>query len=297
MKAKQAKELSRLLLRQILREATYLPDAQARKYIAAHALSRWRDSDPSKLKFQATERRAELFKNARTSLSILRRANNGERDPLLKVLHLTYGRTGKRRHQLLAPLLHLPPKQPPELTPQHRALLESQLKVKPPDTVRPQLRSIALKIPATNSWSQPTPDKRVANLTKAWYADILERTIAPLSSSDWNSLRLLAMGNVSKESIIRPRRQRPKVSNQALSPPSQLELSFGLNTRQNANHSKDGHEITRRFMCRLWRSVFAQCPTMSWDPDSNKWSVRWGCVVLDDLRKRQLAVYSKPDLI
>lgn len=42
---------------------------------------------------------------ARESLTLLRRANEGERSRLLRVMLMAYGRTGRRRHELMAPLL------------------------------------------------------------------------------------------------------------------------------------------------------------------------------------------------
>ncbi|KAK3669878.1 hypothetical protein LTR78_010259 [Recurvomyces mirabilis] len=42
---------------------------------------------------------------ARQGLGTLRRANEGERKPLLKILLMAYGRTGKRRHELMLPLM------------------------------------------------------------------------------------------------------------------------------------------------------------------------------------------------
>ena len=44
-------------------------------------------------------------REARQGLSQLKRANEGERKCLLKVLLLSYGRIGKRRHELMVPLL------------------------------------------------------------------------------------------------------------------------------------------------------------------------------------------------
>ena len=98
---------ARHILRTILRECTYLPDSVAAEYIKQHALSRLRVNS-----YKAWKNR-ELFEEqnktrrqeARQAISTLQRANEGERKCLLKILHTTYGRLGKRRHELLRPLL------------------------------------------------------------------------------------------------------------------------------------------------------------------------------------------------
>jgi len=86
---------SRHLFRAILREATYLPDQQARIYVATHAAARFREYSPGhKPDDVLKQRRHSQLDNARKSLSELRRANQGELKPLLKLLHLTYARIG-----------------------------------------------------------------------------------------------------------------------------------------------------------------------------------------------------------
>ena len=101
------------LLRAILRECTYLPDSFARTWTRQHTLSRFRaytfkawkhrrdsnDEGAWEGRFQAKE------KEARQAFALLRRANEGERKCLLRVLLMVYGRIGKRRHELMRPLL------------------------------------------------------------------------------------------------------------------------------------------------------------------------------------------------
>lgn len=100
---------ARHLLRALLRECTYLPDAYAREYLKTYILSRFRryvahswtrrDESDFELRFR------DKHREARKAIDQLRRANEGERLVLLKVLMLTYGRAGKRRADLLQPLL------------------------------------------------------------------------------------------------------------------------------------------------------------------------------------------------
>ncbi|KAK6004569.1 hypothetical protein QM012_008431 [Aureobasidium pullulans] len=286
---------ARHLLRAILRESTYLPDHQARLYIAAHAVTRFRDYTPgNKPDHVLVQRRRSQLDQARKALSELRRANEGELKPLLKVLHLTYARIGKRRHEILRDFQYNPPADldikpdaPPKLSPQHIALLDSQRMAAPPNIVRPFLRSWSLKIPKTNSWERPLPKKRIAKFVRDWYAGVLDRTVVPLPVVEWERLRDLALGKIRFEGPT-PRRAMPASKD---SFPSPLELALGLVqlnspnlVLSNASNSFHARKLTARSMRRCWATVFAQCPVMSWNANSQKWSIQWGCDVLNQAK-------------
>ncbi|KAH0335457.1 hypothetical protein KCU81_g9000, partial [Aureobasidium melanogenum] len=286
---------ARHLLRAILRESTYLPDQQARLYIATHALARFRDYTPGhKPDNVLTQRRRLQLDNARKALSELRRANQGELKPLLKVLHLTYARIGKRRHEILRDFQYKPPSHvdikpdtPPKLSPQHIALLDSQRIASPPTVVRPLLRSWSLKMPKTNSWERPLPKKRAAKIVRDWYADVLERTVVPLPIAEWERLRDLALGKIEFQGPT-PRRPMPASKGSFASP---LETALGLVplnspdlVLSNAGNSIHARKLTARSMRRCWATVFAQCPVMSWDAKSQKWSIQWGGDILNQAK-------------
>ncbi|KXT16875.1 hypothetical protein AC579_4749 [Pseudocercospora musae] len=100
---------SRRILRQILRECTYLPDPNARSYLAQFVSSRFRQ-----VSFKIWQTRDQAgtgvavdrqLRKARQMRNGLQRANEGDRQALLRCLEWTYGRRGKRRHVLLQPLM------------------------------------------------------------------------------------------------------------------------------------------------------------------------------------------------
>ncbi|KAF1954416.1 hypothetical protein CC80DRAFT_550441 [Byssothecium circinans] len=115
------------LLRALLREASYLPDANARTYFRRYIVSRFRAYQPVKnanhsREAQAIERytqrssrrRHEDIIKARTramqrkgqkGLNYLRRATVGEAQCLEKILLFTYGRLGRRKYALQEKLL------------------------------------------------------------------------------------------------------------------------------------------------------------------------------------------------
>lgn len=104
----------RCLLRALLRECSYLPDSHSRVYLSNHVLDRFKEykdvkalggpARDGKLGAEQFARLKSIMDTAKQELRNLRRANDGDRDRLLKVLLHTYGRSGKRRHLLLKPL-------------------------------------------------------------------------------------------------------------------------------------------------------------------------------------------------
>lgn len=102
---------SRHVLRGILRECTYLPDQFAASWIRQHALSRFRTYETRNKKHAedaAYEKRLETVRRkSRQALYQLQRANEGDRKMLMKALSMAYGRTGKRRRELLQPLISI----------------------------------------------------------------------------------------------------------------------------------------------------------------------------------------------
>jgi hypothetical protein len=115
------------LLRALLREATYLPDAIARPYFRRYIVNRFKAYQPSRnatasfdveafSKYRhrsfrrrklslIKERTSKLQKTAQKRLHYLRRANQGEIPCLQKILFFTYGRMGRRKYALLNDVL------------------------------------------------------------------------------------------------------------------------------------------------------------------------------------------------
>lgn len=94
---------ARHLLRALLRQCTYLPDIAARHYAHHFIIDRYRryyPRSPQSVNF-TIQRRSTIIKQAYRALALLERANKGYPSHLLKVLSMTYGRVGKRRHEML----------------------------------------------------------------------------------------------------------------------------------------------------------------------------------------------------
>lgn len=306
---------SRHLLRAILRECTYLPDSSTRQWTAQHAISRFRTYDFKAWKHRKDEVFADRLinkeKEARRSLAWLRRANEGERDCLLKVMLMAYGRTGKRRHELMQPLLPLksrddrttvmedvlsaqergqdsrPGKESRklDLTPQLRALLKSQIKAAPPALTRRNPRRIDPVIPELNNWLRPMPQKRIKNMKQKQYAHLLDRVQPPLPEDDWIRLHNIVSGKSAVEGPI-ARRPFPKGGDHSAVDGSALEMvvQYGK-VPSKVFEKKDAHTITSRFMRRLYADVFSQCSFMELEEGStDQWKIIWGSRALAEIK-------------
>ena len=349
LKDSQWPEKARHNLRAILRECTYLPDPYARRYLSQYAVGRFREyswkawehrNDPD---FE--DRLRKKHTEAQKAVSQLQRASEGERKPLLRMLLKSYGRIGKRRRELLVPLLPRPddkasekalsegnmpgpndprrkttlyehsaefkaafqtatselctnrldqdrpshPKIPSGnrntqyltvrggLTPALFALAKSQMLVSPPDLTRPNPRHLNPQIPKLNSWLRPMPRKRVKNLIQKWYAHILSRVHPPLPTDEWARLRDLAAGRNMPDFLLRRRKPGVCVFSPAPNKSSALEMVVAdRRVRNKVFSNPDAHNITARFMQRLWAQVFAQCPRMDWDDEKKEWNLTWG---------------------
>ena len=305
------------LFRALLRECTYLPDPSARQFLHQHIVTRFhankarphhQQNHRSKRMIAVWARRNFLLKTAQKAYKTLCRANYGHYEPLHKVLALTYGRVGPRRHELMEQLTKPYPspgmtqelteklrssstettskasahaekaqdrekrrayqadQQVPHVTPQLNAVLRSQANLKEDLLPRKPLKRLQPQIPETDIWGRPTPIKRIRNLKRRWYADVLKRIMPPLPELEWELLRKKAFGQLY---VSRPLSRRG---------PSHDD-NVGRKTYRSEEKMNRPHAIHPRFMRRLWTSIFQQCPLIKEDPTKPfGWEVIWSDV-------------------
>jgi hypothetical protein len=108
------REASIRLYRALLRQCSYLPDSIARREISRQIICRFRGhqldqdgslSKKSDLRDSVESRIEKRLKVGRQALRTLEKASLGGLVSLNLVLRHAYGRTGKRRHELVQPLL------------------------------------------------------------------------------------------------------------------------------------------------------------------------------------------------
>jgi hypothetical protein len=220
----------RHVYRALLRAATYLPDAAAREYVHGHVVHRFRSvSDKIKYRMKQGQPCEDLIRRyhspkhigaARKASRQLERAGLGSMEDLKKVLLLTYGRTGKRRRELMAKLIRpeestLPQDQgaleqlihqprgaePPRFSPTSKimALVKSQQSNQPLEVAKAVIRHLAPRIPKENTWGRPVPLKLRASIERRHLASVLDRILPPLPEHEWNRLRDLSTGAIPVE--------------------------------------------------------------------------------------------------
>lgn len=296
------------LLRALLRECTYLPDPAAREYMHKHIFSRYRVYCPRPSRYTPSTpnlprnsalflvRQLNLLQTAQDGLALLQRANNGHIRALTKVLGLTYGRTGKRRYELLQPLLapDTPSDQkavaslsasltitaPLQVPPMLQALIKSQTHQKQTDLLKHPIKQTEPRVPRSNIWRRSVPIKRLRNIEKRWYQMILERIMPPLPKEEWERLRRLANGEMRWEGPVNRRARVPDTTEDymTLDPErgsliEDLDNAMYLRTR---GPTDSPHRITGRLMRRLWAQIFPICPLMRWNAKRKSWYFQWG---------------------
>ena len=282
------------LFRALLRQASYLPDSAARQYFRHYIVSRFReyhpcnplnaDSGKGRPVTVVESRRPALLRTARKGLVFLQRATDGHPRHLSKVLAMTYGRIGKRRHILLKSLkipdipmdqasiekLSKPRSQGlPQPSRQLSAMVKAQAKRKLAFFSRTNTPSLKPQIPLENAWGRPMPVKRVRSMTRKWYAKTLDRIMPPLPEDEWHRLRRLASGETQWEGPVR-RRGHVKVD--------QFKHDIVRGTIVGGTgFVSSPHVLTPRYMRRLWAKLLAQCPLMK-SNESRKlgWDIQWG---------------------
>lgn len=244
------------IYRSLLREATYLPLPNSRQYIKdyiSQSFHRYHPKlpQPGNPKFNTQDgslpppshrhipipipmtlrtnnpltlrRQTSLLHSARKFHSILQRANQGYTRPLEKILRLTYGRTGRRRHELLSEYMENFPKRPdvqPSTAPSTtnvvpgpisdkispdwkvpssiEVLLDSQIKeqtqfVRQGNNFR--VRGPFKPMPELDIRGNSITKKRRKNMLHKWYLYNVRAVLPPLPESEYIELRDLVAGD------------------------------------------------------------------------------------------------------
>lgn len=308
----------RHLLRATLRECTYLPDPIARVYMRDYVLDRYRRAMHSEQPVY------KLVRIARYQLYRLQRANEGYLQPLEKVLLMSYGRVGRRRHELLASWIS--PNEPEIPKVEDKDSLGGSLKRsrsrfsddwKPPamllvflkaqkndgtitsSKIRPQVKSLEPSIPEKNSWHRPMPLCRKVNMRRRWYTHALGSVLPPLPDHEVKKLDGLASGAIPWSPVPRrPRRPSPESENTPSISDNLLDfLVDGPQKGHTFAPYVNGrpHIIDHRFMRRLWRRISCHVPRMTWNEQFSKWTISYDTP--KDQPQVAFEVYGDVDLV
>jgi hypothetical protein len=243
------------------------------------------------------ERQNNLYEEARETLSLLKRANEGYSKPLEKILRLSYGRRGKRRAELLKvlmapeipadntavekvlqrPVPYTDEWQPPSIIielmkSQHNNPGFSQLNVRP-------IKQLAPVIPKKSTFGDPVSQSRRKNIRKKWYTEVTNLLLPPVPDAELQILIDLISGGMHWS--LPKRRKAVGIEYYGRLKPKKEELSDflvqGPKKSQTFRDFSKGrpHRITRRFMLRLWRRIYSLIPRMNWDTEAKRHYFTW----------------------
>lgn len=333
------------LLRALLREATYLPDAVARQHFHRYIVDRFRAYQPrqnatSSIALQAlgqyrhrnvkrrklsiiTERADKVHRKAQKGLHYLRRANQGEIPCLQKVLLFAYGRMGKRKYELLNDVLKPGPvmdggkllaasdvEGPTPLQELYysdqqwlryfdapkpasngmltisisdhysrlRAVLKSQYQRG--ISIHRELKGPAIKTPMHNVWMRPMPIKRARNNVRRWYAATMTRFLPPLPTEEWEKIQAMVEGT-ERLSLVRRRSPGTSSLSEDAVDHNLHAVSEGLALNKLSKAERPGgmwrpHNITVKFMRRMYSRLLQLCCKVEYSPERKHWSTVWG---------------------
>ncbi|KAJ5360125.1 hypothetical protein N7517_009316 [Penicillium concentricum] len=284
----------RHLFRATLRECTYLPDPIARNYMKDHIISRYRIASS-----RSPKAGPQAVHAARNALSVLRRANEGYSRPLEKVLLLSYGRTGRRRHELLSKMLtpEIPNDslalkellsrpadfsddwEPPAIV---KSLAASQMQntVVAAVRIRPLIKQLEPPVPKEDSWGRELGQSRKRNIRRKWYNATLSSLLPPLPEKDLQVLQGLISGTIPWE-LVKRRGLNPQIpqTRSETEPGSELFRLLARGPEKGTTFAEYAngrpHTITIRLMRRQWRRLSALVPRQYWNPISQKWRFMW----------------------
>ncbi|KAF4550151.1 Hypothetical protein D9617_18g033420 [Elsinoe fawcettii] len=314
--SKQQLATARHCYRVLLREASYILDPWSKQYVKQFVQQKFRRplKAVSPAEAAASRQVAYLVENTRKNLRQLVRANDGHKQCLEKLLRMTFARTGKRRHEILNPMLseceYQDADKPPTLSPALEALLVSQIANQPPSDGRRNPRSLKALMPRyddLNAWLQPIPIKRVLRKARSELFDKFDRVHVPLDHEHWKFLKGVVCEDQPMPAFpkFRPRAGRPEestkqqptsnfwrvekellVDDKATFPFANLERGKVSNQLQGDDDPGKNPDIgtmrnmTTRVMRRRYRAVFAQCSYMHHNKELDHWTIQWGHKVI-----------------
>lgn len=219
------------IYRHLLREASYLPPI-CRPFIVGRIRSRFdkhRNDDPHT---PDTKRRIH---RARHDVRYLWAANNGLLTNMRRILLLVFGRTGKRRSELIHDFVRKePPSDSEELeralarereartykardgtrkerapdwldkwdTDKIRTFATSQGRTDQAASPRPQIKAKQVdpvqRLPETNIWGRPLAASLARSKLRTEYKALVNRILPPVAKSEWDLLRALAKGEADR---------------------------------------------------------------------------------------------------
>ncbi len=264
------------IYRHLLREASYLP-LVARPYITGRIKAQFRTHQ------RPSAAGGERIRKAYHGLRYLRAANTGSLSRLRKILLLAFGRTGRRRRELLSTffqsespadsaalkaLIEAGAESPAEAgTPKRKKdwldrwdvdklakYAKSQasqgLVNTPQATLVPKQTDPTRKIPAQNIWGDALAPKLARSKLRKGWKEIIKKVLPPVSLGEWELLRDLSTGKRPAHEWHMPARRVParEISSGAAGDTAGREWDWAAYVKRPIRQVEAGQSRRRRLM-------------------------------------------------
>ncbi|KAI5792375.1 hypothetical protein FPQ18DRAFT_335296 [Pyronema domesticum] len=240
----------RWIYRHLIRQSRALYDDVARKWWTQHIRNRFIEHLDDDIYNKATVARVA---DARKGIKFLARANCGMPKPLTKVMETAYGRIGKRRHELLLPILNYGKPQIERGDPRQALPYQSEPFLK---LLRwANVKNLKVDIPEKNIWDMPFPESRKARVYQLQHVRLLEACPAPLPMAEWIRLKQYADGEATP--IPSRRKHELKLVKELRQAP--VDLVHGR-----------PHDMSKRSWRRLYTRILEQAPTIKWPKEEGE---------------------------
>ncbi|KAF2639518.1 hypothetical protein P280DRAFT_470169 [Massarina eburnea CBS 473.64] len=148
-------------------------------------------------------------------------------------------------------------------------------------TMSRRLKRPFLQTPIHNVWLRPMPVNRARNNARKWYATAMGDLLPPLPNEEWEAINAMIDG---KKHISFAKRRTPVVTHDPEPVPEDAFTAFvhdalALDKPSRADRPSGiqrPHNLTPRFMKRLYGKMFIYCCKLDWNEEQNKWQVTWG---------------------
>ncbi|KFY13865.1 hypothetical protein V492_03007 [Pseudogymnoascus sp. VKM F-4246] len=295
------------LLRALLRACSYLPDGPSRQYFHAHILHRFRHVTTPTLGAYRARKALSLLTRAtngdylalsKVLYNTYGRAGHRRQTLLNNFLSEQSIHSDAGPPTAIAPAvsrLLVPPKtvnrhggqelpaKPHDAPPTafERFLADQILRTPPNSNLGKLKKTVYAPIPLENVFLRPTTQKRAEGIRKKWLAATKERVLPPLPEEEWDRLRDLATGAVEWDGAPKRRTRvevdegegRGLLSVEYLKAPIRHAHS---KVRKAEIDQREWHELTAKFMQRMYAKIWELCPKAHWDEELRDWVYAWG---------------------
>ncbi|KAF1997810.1 hypothetical protein P154DRAFT_272260 [Amniculicola lignicola CBS 123094] len=147
------------------------------------------------------------------------------------------------------------------------------------------IKSDQLTTPVNNIWDRPMPIKRARNNVRRWYAMAMDKLLPPLPEKEFDRLRGLATGEIKWRDGVKPRNPAVELNTVLVTSEDRTHALIedalflpkpSLADRPAGRGKSRPSTINRRFMKRMYMSIYILSCKLVWSEERSRWNAEWG---------------------